>query len=223
MTNGQRWAFALKPASWPKLLVPMLLGQAIGIDASGRLSIAGLVLGVAFTVLHAAFVVLMNDWGDQHVDRVKRSMFPGSSKKTIPDAILPSRVLLAVGALAGLGAVAVALLGEIALGRPWLTVGAVLAVAIFVAYTLPPLRLNYRGGGELLEALGVGIVLPWINAYAQSGRLVAPALLVLPLPGAARRPARCAAAAAAVVGLANLVEDGFGVDAAGLGFGLGNA
>lgn len=38
--------------------------------------------------------------------------------------------------------------------------------------------------------------------------LVAPALLVLPLPGAARWPTRCAAAAAAVVGLANLLEDG---------------
>lgn len=180
MTRRARWTFALKPASWPKLLVPMLLGQAIGIDATGRASIAGFALGAAFTVLDLIFVVLMNDWGDQEVDRVKRAMFPGESRKTIPDGVLPAPRLFAAGALAAAGALGVALVGEIALGRPWLTVAAVLALGLFVAYTLPPLRLNYRGGGELLEALGVGVVLPWINAYAQSGTMLAPALLVLP-------------------------------------------
>lgn len=179
-TTTARWAFALKPASWPKLLVPMALGQAIGIDATGRLSLAGLALGVLFTVLDLVFVVLLNDWGDQEVDRIKRSMFPASSKKTIPDGVLPAPLLLLVGTLAGIGAALVALAGEIALDRPWLTVAAVASLGLFVAYTLPPLRLNYRGGGELLEALGVGVVLPWINAYAQSGRALAPGLVVLP-------------------------------------------
>ncbi|WP_240481251.1 prenyltransferase [Sandaracinus amylolyticus] len=180
MTTRARWAFALKPASWPKLLVPMALGQAIGIDANGEVSIAGLVIGALFTVLDLVFVVLLNDWGDQEVDRVKRSMFPHSSKKTIPDGVLPAPTLLFVGGLAGFGAAMVALAGEIALDRPWLTVAAVASLGLFVAYTLPPLRLNYRGGGELLEAFGVGIALPWINAYAQSGRALPPALIVLP-------------------------------------------
>ena len=180
MTPRARWAFAIKPASWPKLLVPMALGQAIGIDATGRLSVAGLVVGALFTVLDLVFVVLLNDWGDQEVDRIKRSMFPGSSKKTIPDGVLPAPLLLLVGLLAGVGAALVALAGEIALGRPWLTIAALGSLGLFVAYTLPPLRLNYRGGGELLEALGVGVALPWINAYAQSGRALAPGLVVVP-------------------------------------------
>jgi 1,4-dihydroxy-2-naphthoate octaprenyltransferase len=175
-----RWAFALKPASWPKLLVPMALGQAIGVDATGSFSVGGLVAGAAFTALDAIFVVLLNDWGDQEVDRIKRGMFPTSSRKTIPDGVLPAPLVLLVGALAGLLALVVALASEIALGRPGLTLGALAALGLFVAYTLPPLRLNYRGGGELLEALGVGVALPWINAYAQGGQAFAPALLVLP-------------------------------------------
>lgn len=158
----------------------MALGQAIGIDADGRISIAGLAIGVLFTLFDLAFVVLLNDWGDQRVDALKRSMFPASSRKTIPDGVLSDRAVLGAGLLAGLAAVAVAFAGEIALGRPWLGAMSLGALALFAAYTLPPLRLNYRGGGELLEALGVGVVLPWINAYAQSGRVLAPALVVLP-------------------------------------------
>jgi hypothetical protein len=51
--------------------------------------------------------------------------------------------------------------------------------------------------------------------------LLAPALLLLPQPHTARWPARLAAAAAVVVGLANVIEDGLQVDAAGIGYGLG--
>lgn len=180
MVDLERWIFALKPASWPKLLVPMCLGQAIGIDATGRLSWGGLAWGLAFTVLDALFIVLMNDWGDQKVDRIKREMFPASSRKTIPDGILPSRLVFLTGAGAALVAMALGLFGEIVLERSGLFFAAAFALLIFVAYTLPPLRLNYRGGGELLEAVGVGIALPWINAYAQSGETWPPALVVLP-------------------------------------------
>lgn len=180
VSPASRWWFALKPASWPKLLVPMALGQAIGIDALGRVSLAGLAIGVSFTILDLAFVVLINDWGDQQVDRVKRAMYPSSTAKTIPDRVLPERAVLAAGLLAGLLAIAVGFAGEIALGRPWMGAMAIGALVLFVAYTLPPLRLNYRGGGEILEALGVGVVLPWINAYAQSGRALPPGLSVLP-------------------------------------------
>jgi 1,4-dihydroxy-2-naphthoate octaprenyltransferase len=42
---------------------------------------------------------------------------------------------------------------------------------VFVAYTLPPVRLNYRGGGELLEMLGVGVALPLYNVYLQAGAI----------------------------------------------------
>ena len=174
-----RWRFALKPASWPKLLVPFALGQAIGIDATGSLSWTGLWLALAITAADAVFVVTLNDWGDREVDAIKRRMFPKTSQKTIPDGILPAHVLLFTGIGAGIVALGVASLG-LGLDRPLAPVVGALALGIFVAYTLPPLRLNYRGGGELLEALGVGLVLPWLSAYLQSGRAWMPALDVLP-------------------------------------------
>jgi 1,4-dihydroxy-2-naphthoate octaprenyltransferase/chlorophyll synthase len=63
--------------------------------------------------------------------------------------------------------------------RPLLVPAALGCLGLFWAYTLPPLKLNYRGGGELLEMIGVGVALPWINAYAQAGSVTPAGFLPL--------------------------------------------
>src|SRR5690606_32965293 len=128
-----------------------------------------------FTLSDLAFIVFLNDWGDQDVDRIKRQMFPhGCSPKTIPDGILSSRSLLSAGLSAGAAGLCIALVGEwgfakLGAPRPGLSWLAVACLSLFVAYSLPPLRLNYRGGGEALEMLGVGVALPYLNFILQSG------------------------------------------------------
>lgn len=166
-----RWRYALKPASWPKLLVPFALGQALGYAAAGAFSARGLILGTFFTVFDLIFIVLLNDWGDREVDAIKRRMFPeGCSPKTIPDGILSARQVLLAGLGAGVLLVGTAFAAERILDRPGAGVLGLGCAAIFAAYTFPPLKLNYRGGGEILEMLGVGAALPWFNAFLQSGR-----------------------------------------------------
>jgi 1,4-dihydroxy-2-naphthoate octaprenyltransferase/chlorophyll synthase len=167
----QRWIAALKPASWAKLLVPAALGQTLGVLVAGGLSVPGLLVGLAFTVADLVCVVLLNDWGDQRVDAIKRTLFPeGCAPKTIPDRLLPARSVLYAGLGAGALAWGIAVFGQEFLGRPGLAWGGVGCLALFWAYTLPPLRLNYRGGGEVLEMLGVGVALPLFNAYVQAGQ-----------------------------------------------------
>ncbi|MCA9583105.1 MAG: prenyltransferase, partial [Myxococcales bacterium] len=165
-----RWVFALKPQSWPKLLVPAALGQALGVAHTERWSWPPLIVGVLFTVFGGAFIVLANDWADQEVDRLKRDMFPAAgSPKTIPDGVLGERSVAKGAAVAAGFAASVAVLGALWLSvasLAWLGLG---GIAVFAAYSLPPLRLNYRGGGEFLEAFGVGVVLPLFNAVAQGG------------------------------------------------------
>jgi 1,4-dihydroxy-2-naphthoate octaprenyltransferase/chlorophyll synthase len=197
-----RWVFAAKPASWPKLLVPALLGHAIGAAAAGRVDPVALGLGGAFTIGFLLYVVFLNDVGDERVDRIKREMFPTEcSPKTIPDGILPASALARAGAAAGGLAGLAALAAEWLLGRPGLTWGALASLLTFWAYTFPPVRLNYRGGGELLEGLGVGLVFPWWHAYLQGGS-IAPVGSVL-LPGLSLL---CLASAVAS-GLADEVSD----------------
>lgn len=177
----ERWLYALKPGSWPKLLVAALLGQAMGVAATGEVRPLALLAGFAFTMLHLSFVVLLNDWGDQDVDALKRRLYPElCSPKTIVDNILDARSVLYAGLGAGAAAGGVALAAQMWLDRPGLAWGAAVCMLLFWAYTLPPVRLNYRGGGELLEMVGVGFALPWWNAYLQSGEVSPPGMVLLP-------------------------------------------
>ena len=172
-TSLERWIYALKPASWPKLLVPAFFGQALGASRAERLDVPALCWGLSFTVLGLGFIVLLNDWGDRDVDAIKRKMFPdGCSPKTIPDRILGARAVGIAGLFFGGAALFVAAGAELALGRPLAFEVGFLCVLVFVMYTLPPIRLNYRGGGELLEMLGVGAALPLYNVYLQAGAIV---------------------------------------------------
>ncbi|MFP2925559.1 UbiA family prenyltransferase [Pyxidicoccus sp. 3LG] len=183
MGLAERWWYALKPASWPKVFVPAVLGQAVGAAHAGGPSTRALAFGALWMVADVAFIVLLNDWGDRTVDALKRRMFPrAGSPKTIPDGILPARALLLAGLGAGVVALLVAAVAGAVLERPLLLPLAALALFVFVTYTLPPLRLNYRGGGELLEMVGVGGVLPALHAYAQCGQW-APGWLVALAPG----------------------------------------
>lgn len=206
MSQSARWIYALKPASWPKVLLPAILGQAAGIATTGRVRFGAVVFGLLWTIAHVSFVVLVNDWGDRDVDAIKRRMFPrGCSPKTIPDRILPARALLVGGLVACAVALVLALAAGPLLHRPLLFPLALLAALVFAAYTLPPLKLNYRGGGELLEMAGVGVLLPVIHAYAQSGELVPPWLRAV-MPGVAT----LALASAIASGLADESSDRVG-------------
>ena len=177
----RRWWYAAKPGSWPKLLVPMLLGQALGAREVATPSVAALLGGGVMTIALLCFIVFANDAGDVEVDRIKRRMFPqGCSPKTVPDGVLTRRALVLGGASAGLAALALAWGLAVALERPLLPAWMLASLGLLLAYTAPPLRLYYRGGGELLEMVGVGAVLPALHAYLQAGHIGGALPWVLP-------------------------------------------
>lgn len=179
----RRFLYALKPASWPKLLVPAVLGQVLGVLGVGEFSWGGAAVGLGFTAAALVYIVLLNDWFDVRVDAIKRQMFPdGGAPKTIPDAILHPQTVLLAGIGAGLCAAATGLCGEIVVGRAWLGLAGVACLGMLLAYSAPPVRCNDRGFGEVLEAIGVGALLPWFNAYAQGGEPMSRELLLV-LPG----------------------------------------
>jgi 1,4-dihydroxy-2-naphthoate octaprenyltransferase len=66
--------------------------------------------------------------------------------------------------------------------RPLLPVAWALGVVLLWLYSYSPGRLSYRGHGEWVAGLGVGVLLPLIGWYAQTGELAAfPWLALVPL------------------------------------------
>jgi 1,4-dihydroxy-2-naphthoate octaprenyltransferase len=60
-------------------------------------------------------------------------------------------------------------LAALAMARPAAPLFWAVAVVLLWAYSYPPLRLSYRGWGEAMQGLGVGIVLPLFGFYLQCG------------------------------------------------------
>jgi 1,4-dihydroxy-2-naphthoate octaprenyltransferase/chlorophyll synthase len=87
---------------------------------------------------------------------------------------------LYVGVGTGATALVVAIVAQILMDRQGLALATIGCLAIFFAYTFAPLKLNYRGGGELLEMLGLGFALPLWHAYLQSGISVPAGIIYLP-------------------------------------------
>ncbi len=202
----RRWLYALKVSSWPKLLAPVALGQAIGGVSAGSWSPAASLLALAFAITLTSAIVLLNDYSDREIDALKRQLHPhGCSPKTIPDGILRAESVLLGGLAAAALSLGIAALGEQWLERPGLLLAAASGLAIFFAYSFKPLRANYRGGGEYFEMLGVGVVLPWLSAYLQGGDPIPPLAWAL-LPGFAL----LALASAVTSGLADEISDRLG-------------
>ena len=168
----EKWKFALKPNSWPKILAPTFLGQSLGVFAAKSFDFSGLLLGFLISLSNLFFIVLLNDWGDLKVDQLKRNLDPhNTSLKTIPDGILPSHKVLQAGLFFAGIMIIVSLLGRFYFDRPYLFVLVIGSLVNFQSYTFPPIKLNYRGGGECLEMFGVGFLLPLMNAYCQSAMI----------------------------------------------------
>ncbi|WNG33855.1 prenyltransferase [Archangium violaceum] len=167
------WIQASRLPSQSYIALPLLLGQLIAVRMQGRALELGTLVGVQlFGVLDQLFIVYANDHADQETDRRNRTptLFSGGSRVLVEGRLSPR----ALGTAAIVCAVALLSLSvglAVARGAPLLVPLAVAALALLWAYSHPPLRLSYRGGGELLQMVGVAGVLPLYGYVAQGGEL----------------------------------------------------
>ncbi|MFK7872544.1 MAG: prenyltransferase [Oligoflexales bacterium] len=152
------WVYAIKLASWPKIIVPAWLGLSIGWKYQ-ELQWESLIFSIFLAVFLVISIVLCNDWADIKVDTIKRKQFPHTcSPKTIPDRILSIRSIKLASFLS--------ILGFLSIGcfyhqkDPDFIYLPFLAILFIQSYSFSPLKLNYRGGGEWIETIGVGLLLP---------------------------------------------------------------
>jgi 1,4-dihydroxy-2-naphthoate octaprenyltransferase len=165
------WWLAVKPGSLPKILVPVAVGWSLGFSVAGAFDplLAALVFGLALCAQWA--IVLLNDYADREADITHQAHFPEHiDPRVLVERLLRPGQVVTAGLFAVLGVLAVAAV-LVFYQRPYALYLGLAGLVVFAAYSFGPLRLNYRGGGELLEVLGVGLLLPVTGYYIASGIL----------------------------------------------------
>lgn len=172
MFDPTAWLQASRPLAQVNLYIPLWLGQALAFAHTGRFSLSTLYASHLLAVLLLLVIVFYNDYADRETDALNRTYneFSGGSR-VLPDGRLrPDELRVgARGALAAL--VGLSIYFALASSLPLAPLFVAAAALLVWAYNFPPLRLSYRGHGELAQGLGIGVVLPLLGFYLQTGDL----------------------------------------------------
>ena len=177
------WLQASRPLAQINLYVPLWFGQALAFAHTGAFSLTTLYASHLLALLLLLVIVFSNDYADRETDAANHTYneFSGGSRVLPEGRIRPDELRGAAWvALAGLSGLSLWL--AFGTGRPWAPAFVAAAALLVWAYNFAPLRLSYRGGGEVVQGLGTGVVLPLLGYYLQTGDLAsAPVLALVPL------------------------------------------
>lgn len=170
MNRLKAWLLASRPASQSYIFFPLLLGQAVHYSRTGRLDWAVFVLLHLYGLFIQLFIVYANDRADIESDRLNTTytIFSGGSRTLVEGLISMRENYAAVLTTVVLNLV-IGILLTVVYGRDLALPLVALSLGLLWMYSFSPVRLSYRGGGELLQMLGVGVVLPVFGYYAQAG------------------------------------------------------
>lgn len=166
------WLRAARLPAQSNIALPLFVGQALACPGRAGLSWTTAALVGAFGLFDQLYIVFANDVADVETDRdnATPTPFSGGSRVLVRGELAPRSLLHAAVASAAAAGIVSAVLavrsGAVALVGLW-----ALAVALLHAYSFRPLCLSYRGGGEALQVLGTGVVLPLYGFAAQTGTL----------------------------------------------------
>jgi 1,4-dihydroxy-2-naphthoate octaprenyltransferase len=153
-------------------VIPLLLGQALAVAAGHGWNWHAAIAIHSFGIIDHLYIVFANDWADRDSDSINETptMFSGGSRVLIDGGLKPKSLARAAILMAVL-LVALSIFASIHWSAwLWLAAAASALLLLFL-YSFPPFRLSYRGGGEVLQGLGVGLVLPSLGFYGQAGTL----------------------------------------------------
>ncbi|HVW30211.1 MAG TPA: prenyltransferase [Polyangiaceae bacterium] len=177
------WVQASRPLSQIAVALPLAYGQALAF-ATYRTFTWKLFAAVhLFGLMDQLFIVYTNDVADYASDlhNTTYSRYSGGSRVLV-EGKLTQLDLAKAATLALLGMAAVSAYLVFQQHRAFMVVIAAIAAHLMWVHSFPPFRLSYRGYGEMLPGVGLGILLPVAGFYAQAGTLTGLSLLTL-LPG----------------------------------------
>ena len=164
----------LKAARFPSqlyLLFPLVLGQFFHYYETKKFDLGLFILILFFGIFLQLYIVFANDVADEKTDRLNQtaSFFSGGSKVLVDENIGKKSLSYAAIIMAILVLLSSYYIGIMADRRVEIMTLSFCAISLLWVYSYPPIKLSYRGGGELLQMLGLGILLPYLAYMAQGG------------------------------------------------------
>ncbi|MFK8052457.1 MAG: prenyltransferase [Woeseiaceae bacterium] len=182
LSRVQPWIQAARPAAYPMIFLPLLIGQVFALQTTSSLSTSYFWYAALFGALFQILLLYLNDYSDEAVDQLATHYWLSGGSRVLPEGKLRRSNLLTGAKLVILAMLGLALWLAVLHDRPWMFAGTAAAFFCCWAYNLPPLQFSYRGHGEVLQGLGCGVMLPLIGFYLQLGSLQAfPWLNLIPL------------------------------------------
>jgi len=166
------WLKASRLPSQTYIFFPLLLGQGIAYSMTRQLSLPIFVMTHLFGLFIQLYIVYANDYADYEADQDNETytVFTGGSRTLVMGMIHRHAMKKAIFIMVGLNimiGVALSLLFYRVLSLIFIG----LALLLLWAYSYEPIKLSYRGGGEILQVLGVAILLPIFAFYLQKGSI----------------------------------------------------
>lgn len=163
---------------------PLLLGNIAAWYEHGYFSWPRFILSFLIGLLIHLVTAFVNDVADIRTDEanLSRTPFSGGSGVVVEGQISVSGLITGASG-AGLLAVVLTIPMIFNLHVHW-------GILLFVGwgmlsatqYSLPPVRLSYRGGGEFLVLVTYSIALVWVGYFIQAGPVFSPITLALSIP-----------------------------------------
>lgn len=161
------------------LFLPILLGQVVArslfvkLDENWTWSWENFFFAQLFGLLFQIFLILANDLADKETDTLNSTFTPfsGGSRVLVEGKLNKTNYYWALGSIFVI-LLLICLTQFYFFQRPWIPGFYLVSFFLIWAYSYPPFKLSYRGGGELLQTLGLGMVLPMFGYYSQAGSLV---------------------------------------------------
>ena len=174
------WVQAARLPSNLNLQIPLILGQAWAYETTGAFAWGAAATLALYGWWDQLSIVFLNDLWDREADAANHdfNLFSGGSR-VLPEGKLAPCDLALAGALAVALTLALALVWWLAWDLPHALPLALLGHGLLLLYSHPRLRINYKGGGELLQGLGCGALLPALGYYVQAGTWSGLPLLLL--------------------------------------------
>lgn len=162
------------PLAHVNIGVPLVYGQALAYATTGAFSWKWAFFAHIFGVLDHLAIVYANDLADEEGDRRNPHPTPFSGgSRVIPEGLLSRHDLRRAAGAASGALLVLSFALSTAYGREPLLVLGVAALLLLWLYSFPPARLSYRGHGEWLQGIGMGVVLPAVGFSMQTGTIAA--------------------------------------------------